>query len=157
MGAVMNMRLGRQALSKAELERKVLSYLRMLPGSQHVARVMVAGRSHSARNWVVVEIDPPLSTAADDEARNALATLQASFDWRSDRRQFSILRKGRVSRTCPSSSASSTRPLPAPRPVRSRAAVKSPTLARNSACAAWRERVIPSSSGTAKPSSRMWK
>ncbi len=75
----MNMPLGRQALSKAELERMVLSYLRMLPGSQHVARVAVAERANRARNWVVVEIDPPLSTAADDEARNALATLQDEF------------------------------------------------------------------------------
>jgi hypothetical protein len=79
MGAIMNMQVRQQALSKTELERMVLSYLRMLPGSQHVARVAVAPCASPRRNWTVLEIDPPLSTAADDEARNALLELRAEF------------------------------------------------------------------------------
>lgn len=79
MWGTMNMQLGRQSLVKSELERMVLAYLRMLPGSQHIERVAVAARPHAARNWVVVEIDPPLSTQADDEARNALMSLQDQF------------------------------------------------------------------------------
>jgi hypothetical protein len=75
----MTMQLGRQALSKFELERMVRAYLRMLPGSQHISHVQIASRPGSAHNWVVVEIAPPLSTVADDEARNALVTLQSEF------------------------------------------------------------------------------
>lgn len=75
----MNMPLGQQSLSKPDLERMVLAYLRMLPGSQHVERVAVAARPQARRNWVVVEIEPPLSTQADDEARNALLSLQDQF------------------------------------------------------------------------------
>ncbi len=68
-----------QLLSKAELERMCLANLRMLPGSQHIERVVVAPRPNAKRNWIVIEIDPPLPTSADDEARNAVAELQAQF------------------------------------------------------------------------------
>lgn len=75
----MNIQLGRQALSKAELERVCLSYLRMLPSCQHITQVTIAPRPASQRNWVVIEIAPPLATAADNEARNALTELQGEF------------------------------------------------------------------------------
>jgi hypothetical protein len=75
----MNIQLGRQTIAKAELERVCLSYLRMLPRCQHVTRVTIAPRPSSQRNWVVVEIDPPLPTQADNDARNALTELQGEF------------------------------------------------------------------------------
>jgi hypothetical protein len=75
----MNQELRQQILSKTALERMVLSYLRMLPGSQHVERVEVVERPNSRRNWAVVVIEPTLSTAADDKARNALCELQWQF------------------------------------------------------------------------------
>lgn len=75
----MNMQMRREALTKPELERLCLSYLRMLPRSQHIARVVVAARSRSQRNWTVIEIDPPLPAATDNEARNALTELQGEF------------------------------------------------------------------------------
>jgi hypothetical protein len=79
LGASMNMQLGQQTLSKSELERMVLSYLRMLPGSQHIDHVVVARRPGARRNWTVIEITPPLSAAADNAARNALFELQREF------------------------------------------------------------------------------
>jgi hypothetical protein len=75
----MNIQLGRQTIAKAELERVCLSYLRMLPRCQHVTRVTIAPRPSSQRNWVVIEIDPPLPTQADNDARNALTELQGEF------------------------------------------------------------------------------
>jgi hypothetical protein len=75
----MNIQLGRQAMAKAELERVCLSYLRMLPRCQHITRVTIAPRPSAQRNWVVIEIDPPLPTAADNDARNALTELQGEF------------------------------------------------------------------------------
>jgi hypothetical protein len=78
-GAIMNVHLRQQALSKSELERMVLAYIRMLPGSQHAERVAVTARSHPARNWTVLEIEPPLSTRAENQARNAVAALQGEF------------------------------------------------------------------------------
>lgn len=75
----MNIQLGRQSLVKNELERVCLSYLRMLPRCQHVTSVTIAPRPSSARNWVVIAIDPPLATTADNEARNALTQLQGEF------------------------------------------------------------------------------
>jgi hypothetical protein len=75
----MNIQLGRQTIAKAELERVCLSYLRMLPRCQHVTRVTIAPRPGSQRNWVVIEIDPPLPTQADNDARNALTELQGEF------------------------------------------------------------------------------
>jgi hypothetical protein len=75
----MNIQLGRQTIAKAELERVCLSYLRMLPRCQHVTRVTIAPRPSSQRNWVVIEIDPPLPTQADNDARNALSELQSEF------------------------------------------------------------------------------
>ena len=79
MGAIMNMQMGRQALSKTNLERMVLSNLRMLPGCQHIETVEVALRPGSERNWIVVGTEPPLTTAAENEARNALVDLQRQF------------------------------------------------------------------------------
>ena len=75
----MNIQLGRQTIAKAELVRVCLSYLRMLPRCQHVTRVTIAPRPSSQRNWVVIEIDPPLPTQADNDARNALTELQGEF------------------------------------------------------------------------------
>ena len=75
----MNIQLGRQSMAKAELERMCLSYLRMLPRCQHITSVTIAPRPSSQRNWVVIEIDPPLPTAADNDARNALTELQGEF------------------------------------------------------------------------------
>lgn len=75
----MNIQLRRQTIAKAELERVCLSYLRMLPRCQHVTRVTIAPRPSSQRNWVVIEIDPPLPTQADNDARNALTELQGEF------------------------------------------------------------------------------
>jgi len=75
----MNIQLGRQTIAMAELERVCLSYLRMLPRCQHVTRVTIAPRPSSQRNWVVIEIDPPLPTQADNDARNALTELQGEF------------------------------------------------------------------------------
>jgi hypothetical protein len=75
----LNVHLRQQALSKSELERMVLAYIRMLPGSRHAERVAVIARSHPARNWTVLEIEPPLSTRADNQARNAVAALQGEF------------------------------------------------------------------------------
>jgi hypothetical protein len=75
----MNMQVGQQVLSKPELERMVLSNLRMLPGSQHIEHVLVAERIGSRRNWAVIEIDPPLPTAADDAARNVISELRREF------------------------------------------------------------------------------
>ena len=75
----MNMQLRQQMLSKPELERMVLSNLRMLPGSQHIEHVLVAERRGSLRNWAVIDIEPPLSTAADNAARNAISALQREF------------------------------------------------------------------------------
>ena len=70
---------GRQALSKTELERMVLSYLRMLPACQHIAAAEIAPRRKSERNWILVGTEPPLSTVADNEARNVLVELQREF------------------------------------------------------------------------------
>ncbi len=75
----MNVQFRQQSLSKAELEKMCLSYLRMQSHSQHIERVVVAPRPNVKRNWIVIEIDPPLPTSADDEARNAVAELQAQF------------------------------------------------------------------------------
>jgi hypothetical protein len=75
----MNQELCQQTLSKSALERMVLSYLRMLPGSQHVERVVVTERPGSRRNWAVIAIEPSLSTAADDKARTAVSDLQWQF------------------------------------------------------------------------------
>jgi hypothetical protein len=75
----MNMMVGRQALSAVEIERMCVAYLRMLPASQHVRAVSIVGRQNSSRNWAVVSIDPPLSTMADNEARNVLVELQREF------------------------------------------------------------------------------
>jgi hypothetical protein len=75
----MNQQLGQQALSKSELERMVLAYLRMLPGSQHIDHVAIVERACSRSNWTVLEIEPPLSTRADNEAHNALSQLQREF------------------------------------------------------------------------------
>jgi hypothetical protein len=66
-------------MSKSELERMLLAYLRMLLGSQHIECVAVAECPGSRSNWTVLEIDPPLSTGADNEARNALSQLQREF------------------------------------------------------------------------------
>jgi hypothetical protein len=51
----------------------------MLPRCQHIKSVMIAPRPGSQRNWVVIEIEPPLPTAADNDARNALTELQGEF------------------------------------------------------------------------------
>lgn len=75
----MNIQLGSQSLAKADLERVCLSYLRMLPRCQHIQSVTIAPRPTSPRNWVVIEIEPPLPTAADNDARNALTELQGEF------------------------------------------------------------------------------
>ncbi len=75
----MNIQLGRPSMAKAELERVCLSYLRMLPRCQHITSVTIAPRPSAQRNWVVIEIDPPLPTAADNDARNALTELQSEF------------------------------------------------------------------------------
>jgi hypothetical protein len=75
----MNMQVGRQTLSEPELQRMVLSYLRMLPACQHIAAVEIAPRHGSQRNWILLGTEPPLSTAADNEARNALVELQREF------------------------------------------------------------------------------
>jgi hypothetical protein len=75
----MNIQASQQALSKAELERMVLAYIRMLPRSQHVRHVSIAARSNPGRNWAVLEIEPPLATRADNEVRNAIAALQVEF------------------------------------------------------------------------------
>lgn len=75
----MNVQVSQQALSKSDLERMVLAYIRMLPGSQHVHHVSIAARAKVGRNWTVLEIEPPLSTRADNEARNAISALQAEF------------------------------------------------------------------------------
>jgi hypothetical protein len=75
----MNMQARRQVLSKSELERMVLSYLRMLPACQHVQAVEIAHRPKAQRNWTLASTEPPLSTAADNEARNALVDLQQQF------------------------------------------------------------------------------
>lgn len=75
----MNMQVGRQALSEPELQRMVLSYLRMLPVCQHITAVEIALRRGSQRNWILVGTEPPLSTSADNEARNALVELQRDF------------------------------------------------------------------------------
>ncbi len=71
--------MSQQVLSKAELERVVLSNLRMLPGCQHIEHVLVVERPGPRRNWAVIEIEPPLSTAADNAARNAISALQREF------------------------------------------------------------------------------
>ena len=75
----MNMQFGRQPLSATEIERMCVAYLRILPGSQHVRSVSIVARRDARRNWAVIEIDPPLSTVADSNARNALAELQREF------------------------------------------------------------------------------
>jgi hypothetical protein len=75
----MNIQVRQQVLSKPELERMVLAYIRMLPGSQHTERVVVASRPNTARNWTVLEIEPPLSVRADNDARNAISALQDEF------------------------------------------------------------------------------
>jgi hypothetical protein len=75
----MNMQLGRQALSKAELERMVFSWLRLLPSCQHLNSVEIAQRPSSTRNWTLISTDPALSTAAENLARNALLELQREF------------------------------------------------------------------------------
>jgi hypothetical protein len=75
----MNIQVGRQALSKPELERVVLSYLRMLPACQHIEAVEIAHRAKSERNWALLGTRPPLSTLGDNAARNALAELQRDF------------------------------------------------------------------------------
>jgi hypothetical protein len=75
----MNIEVGRQALSKPQLERMVLSYLRMLPACQHIEAVEIAHRSKSERNWALLGTQPPLSTLGDNAARNALVELQRDF------------------------------------------------------------------------------
>ncbi len=75
----MNMQVGQQVVSRSELERMCLAHIRMLAGSQHTQSVRILARPGSARNWVVLEIEPSLPTAADNEARNALAELQRQF------------------------------------------------------------------------------
>jgi hypothetical protein len=75
----MNMQLGRQALSKTELERLVLSWLRMLPSCQHLDSVEIALRPSSTRNWTLISTEPALSTAAENQARNSLLELQHEF------------------------------------------------------------------------------
>jgi len=75
----MTIQASQQALSKSELERMVLAYIRMLPGSQHVQHVSIRARAQTGRNWTVLEIEPALSTRADSEARNAISALQAEF------------------------------------------------------------------------------
>ena len=75
----MNCPIRQQTLSKAKLERMCLSNLRMLAGSHHIERVVVVERKNAQRNWTVLEITPPLSAAADNEARNVLAELQEQF------------------------------------------------------------------------------
>ncbi|HUE64782.1 MAG TPA: hypothetical protein VMO78_10455 [Rhizomicrobium sp.] len=75
----MNVQVSQQALSKTELERMVLAYIRMLPGSQHVHHVSIAARPRIGRNWTVLEIEPSLPTRADNAARNAIAALQVEF------------------------------------------------------------------------------
>ena len=75
----MNIQASEQALSKSELERMVLAYIRMLPGSQHVHHVSIAARARTGRNWTVLEIEPPLPTRADNAARNAISAMQAEF------------------------------------------------------------------------------
>ena len=75
----MNVQVRQQSLSKTELERMVLAYIRMLPGSQHVRHVSIAARARAGRNWAVLEIEPSLSMRADNEARNAISALQAEF------------------------------------------------------------------------------
>lgn len=75
----MNMTVRDRELAKPDLERMVLSYLRMFPGTQHIERVVVAPRASTRGNWTVVEIEPALSTSADNEARNALVDLQRDF------------------------------------------------------------------------------
>jgi hypothetical protein len=73
------MQVGRQALSEPELRRMVLSYLRMLPACQHIVAVELATRRGTHRNWILVGTEPPLSTVAENEARNALVELQRDF------------------------------------------------------------------------------
>lgn len=75
----MTIQASEQALSKSELERMVLAYIRMLPGSQHVHHVSIRARPQTGRNWTVLEIEPSLSTQADSAARNAITALQAEF------------------------------------------------------------------------------
>ena len=75
----MNMQLRQQILSKPELERMVLSYLHMLPGCQHLFSVQIAHRPKSQRNWTLVGTEPPLSTTAENQARNAIVALQRDF------------------------------------------------------------------------------
>lgn len=75
----MNMQLGRQALSKPDLERMVLFWLRLVPWCQHLKSVEIALRPNSARNWTLISTEPALSTAAENEARNALIELQRDF------------------------------------------------------------------------------
>jgi len=75
----MGMQIGRQALSKPDLERMVLSYLRMLPACQHIEAVEITHRVRSERNWTLLGTQPPLSTLGDNAARNALAELQRDF------------------------------------------------------------------------------
>ena len=75
----MNIQASQQSLSKTELERMVLAYIRMLPGSQHVHHVLITARPRTGRNWAVLEIEPSLPTRADNAARNAISALQAEF------------------------------------------------------------------------------
>lgn len=75
----MNTQLHQQVLAKSDLERLVLSYLRMLPGSQHIERVQVAPTNRARRNWTVTVIEPSLSTTADNQARSAISELQREF------------------------------------------------------------------------------
>jgi len=75
----MGMQIGRHALSKSDLERMVLCYLRMLPACQHIEAVEIAHRVKSERNWTLLGTQPPLSTLGDNVARNALADLQRDF------------------------------------------------------------------------------
>jgi hypothetical protein len=73
----MGMQIGRQALSRPDLERMVLAYLRiMLPACQHIEAVEIAHRVKSERNWTLLGTQPPLSTLGDNVARNALTELQ---------------------------------------------------------------------------------
>jgi hypothetical protein len=57
----------------------ILSYLRMQPGCQHIEAVEIAPRQNAQHNWILVGTEPALYTAADDQARNAILTLQSEF------------------------------------------------------------------------------
>jgi hypothetical protein len=69
------MTIAKREIAKAELEHICSLYLR----SKGVEKVTVARSPNPARNWFVAEIEPPLSAANDQAARDALGELQREF------------------------------------------------------------------------------